>query len=156
MEMAIRVLTVDDSILFRTVIKTEFAKIDDIDIIDTAANAAEAEEKIMRLNPDVVTMDVEMPGMNGIDFIRSFIPKKRVPFIVITSSPTRAFDAISAGAVEFITYRTHYMQTNSSGDWRPGGEAYWCPLVSIRGSYSIVWQRLDRSKLQSKHITKTG
>ena len=43
--MAIRVLTVDDSILFRTVIKTEFAKIDDIDIIDTAANAAEAEER---------------------------------------------------------------------------------------------------------------
>lgn len=100
--MAIRVLTVDDSILFRTVIKNEFAKIDDIDIIDTAGNAAEAEEKIMRLNPDVVTMDVEMPGMNGIDFIRSFLPKKRVPFIVITSSPTRAFDAISAGAVEFM------------------------------------------------------
>ncbi len=100
--MAIRVLTVDDSILFRTVIKNEFAKIDDIDIIDTAPNAAEAEEKIMRLNPDVVTMDVEMPGMNGIDFIKSFLPKKRVPFIVITSSPTRAFDAISAGAVEFM------------------------------------------------------
>ncbi|MBO6232114.1 MAG: chemotaxis response regulator protein-glutamate methylesterase [Ruminiclostridium sp.] len=100
--MAIRVLTVDDSILFRTVIKTEFAKIDDIDIIDTAANAIEAEEKIMRLNPDVVTMDVEMPGMNGIDFIKSFLPKKRVPFIVITSSPTRAFDAISVGAVEFM------------------------------------------------------
>ncbi len=100
--MAIRVLTVDDSILFRTVIKNEFAKIDDIDIIDTAGNAIEAEEKIMRLNPDVVTMDVEMPGMNGIDFIKSFLPKKRVPFIVITSSPTRAFDAISAGAVEFM------------------------------------------------------
>ncbi|MBP3853995.1 MAG: chemotaxis response regulator protein-glutamate methylesterase [Ruminiclostridium sp.] len=100
--MAIRVLTVDDSILFRTVIKNEFAKIDDIDIIDTAANTTEAEEKIMRLNPDVVTMDVEMPGMNGIDFIKSFLPKKRVPFIVITSSPTRAFDAISAGAVEFM------------------------------------------------------
>lgn len=100
--MAIRVLTVDDSILFRTVIKNEFAKIDDINIIDTAANAMEADEKIMRLNPDVVTMDVEMPGMNGIDFIRSFLPKKRVPFIVITSSPTRAFDAISAGAVEFM------------------------------------------------------
>ncbi|MBR5091739.1 MAG: chemotaxis response regulator protein-glutamate methylesterase [Ruminiclostridium sp.] len=100
--MAIRVLTVDDSILFRTVIKNEFAKIDDVDIIDTAANAAEADEKIMRLNPDVVTMDVEMPGMNGIDFIKSFLPKKRVPFIVITSSPTRAFDAISAGAVEFM------------------------------------------------------
>ena len=100
--MAIRVLTVDDSILFRTVIKNEFARIDDIEIIDTAANAAEAEDKIMRLNPDVVTMDVEMPGMNGIDFIKSFLPKKRVPFIVITSSPTRAFDAISAGAIEFM------------------------------------------------------
>ena len=69
--MAIRVLTVDDSILFRTVIKSEFAKIDDIDIIDTAGNAAEAEEKIMRLNPDVVTMDVEMPGMNGIETLKA-------------------------------------------------------------------------------------
>ena len=100
--MAIRIITVDDSILFRTIIKKEFAKYNDIEIIDMAANAAEAEEKIMRLRPDVVTMDVEMPGMNGIDFIRSFLPKKRVPFIVITSSPTRAFDAISAGAVEFM------------------------------------------------------
>ncbi len=100
--MPIRVLTVDDSILFRTIIKKEFAKYNDIEIIDTAANAVEAEQKIMSLNPDVVTMDVEMPGMNGIDFIRSFLPKKRVPFIVITSSPTRAFDAISAGAVEFM------------------------------------------------------
>ena len=51
---------------------------------------------------DCILLDVEMPGMNGIDFIRSFLPKKRVPFIVITSSPTRAFDAISAGAVEFM------------------------------------------------------
>jgi len=100
--MPIRVLTVDDSILFRTIIKKEFTKYNDIQIIDTAANAVEAEQKIMALKPDVVTMDVEMPGMNGIDFIRSFLPKKRVPFIVITSSPTRAFDAISAGAVEFM------------------------------------------------------
>ncbi|MCR4779999.1 MAG: chemotaxis response regulator protein-glutamate methylesterase [Ruminiclostridium sp.] len=100
--MAIRIITVDDSILFRTIIKKEFAKYNDIEIIDMAANAMEAEEKIMRLKPDVVTMDVEMPGMNGIDFIKSFLPKKRVPFIVITSSPTRAFDAISAGAVEFM------------------------------------------------------
>ena len=112
--MAIRVLTVDDSILFRTVIKNEFAKIDDIEIIDTAANTKEAEDKIMRLNPDVVTMDVEMPGMNGIDFIRSFLPKKRVPFIVITSSPTRAFDAISAGAVEFL--KKPVVQNNASMD----------------------------------------
>ena len=112
--MAIRVLTVDDSILFRTVIKNEFAKIDDIEIIDTAANTREAEDKIMRLNPDVVTMDVEMPGMNGIDFIKSFLPKKRVPFIVITSSPTRAFDAISAGAVEFM--KKPVVQNSSSMD----------------------------------------
>ena len=112
--MAIRVLTVDDSILFRTVIKNEFAKISDIEIIDTAANTREAEDKIMRLNPDVVTMDVEMPGMNGIDFIKSFLPKKRVPFIVITSSPTRAFDAISAGAVEFM--KKPVVQNSSSMD----------------------------------------
>ena len=97
----IRVLTVDDSVLFRTVLKNELSKYNDIELIDVAANAMEAEEKIMRQNPDVVTMDVEMPGMSGIEFIKKLMPKKKVPVIVITSSPTRAFDAISAGAVDF-------------------------------------------------------
>lgn len=98
----IRVLVVDDSPLFRTFIKKELDALDGIDVVDVAQNANDAKEKILRLKPDVVTLDVEMPGMNGIDFLRSFIPTNPVPVIVVTSSPTSAFDAVSAGALDFV------------------------------------------------------
>lgn len=98
----IRVLIVDDSPFFRNYLQTGLSKYTGIEIVDTAANTNEAREKILRLNPDVVTMDVEMPGMNGIDFLRSFLPSHPVHVVVITSSATGAFDAISAGAVEFL------------------------------------------------------
>lgn len=98
----IRVLIVDDSPFFRNYLQTGLSKHNGIEIVDTAANTKEAKEKILRLNPDVVTMDVEMPGMNGIDFLRSFLPTHPVHVVIITSSAAGAFDAISAGAVEFM------------------------------------------------------
>lgn len=98
----IRVLIVDDSPFFRNYLQTGLSKYNGIEIVDTATNTKDAREKILRLNPDVVTMDVEMPGVNGIDFLRSFLPTHPVHVVVITSSATGAFDAISAGAVEFI------------------------------------------------------
>ncbi len=97
-----KVLIVDDSPLFRKYLQTGLSAHSGIEIIDTAANASEARDKILRYNPDVVTMDVEMPGMNGIDFLRSFLPTHPVHVVVITASATGAFDAISAGAVEFV------------------------------------------------------
>lgn len=98
----IRVLIVDDSPFFRNYLQTGLSKYNGIEIVDTATNTKDAREKILRLNPDVVTMDVEMPGVNGIGFLRSFLPTHPVHVVVITSSATGAFDAISAGAVEFI------------------------------------------------------
>ena len=98
----IRVLVVDDSPVFCNFMKNEIGALDGIEIVGTAYNTAEAKEKILALNPDVVTMDVEMPGMSGIDFLRKFIPEKPVPVIVITSSETSAFEAMNAGAIEFV------------------------------------------------------
>lgn len=98
----IRVLIVDDSPFFRNYLQAGLSKYSGLEVIDTAANTNEAKEKILRLNPDVVTMDVEMPGMNGIDFLRSFLPTHPVHVVIITSSAAGAFDAISAGAVEFM------------------------------------------------------
>ncbi len=98
----IRVLVVDDSPVFCNFMKNEVGSLDGIEVIDVAMNAAEAKEKIISLDPDVVTLDVEMPGMSGIEFLKKLIPDKPIPVIVITSSPTTAFDAMSAGAIEFV------------------------------------------------------
>lgn len=98
----IKVLIVDDSPLFRSFMTNGLSSSIGIEVIGTAQNAAEARDMILRLRPDVVTMDVEMPGMNGIDFLRSFLPTHPVPVIVITSSPVSALDAISVGALDFV------------------------------------------------------
>lgn len=98
----IRVLVVDDSPVFCNFMKNEVGALNGIEIIDVAYNADEAKQKILSLDPDVVTLDVEMPGISGIDFLKKFIPDKPIPVIVITSSPTSAFEAMSAGAIEFV------------------------------------------------------
>lgn len=98
----IKVLVVDDSPVFCNFMKKEINAFDGIEVIDVAHNAQEAKEKILFHDPDVVTLDVEMPGVNGIEFMKKFIPDKPVPVIVITSSPTSAFEAMTAGAIEFV------------------------------------------------------
>lgn len=98
----IRVLVVDDSPVFCSFMKNEIGALEGIEVVGVASNATEAKEKIISLDPDVVTLDVEMPGMNGIDFLKKFIPDKPVPVIVITSSATSAFEAMSSGAIEFV------------------------------------------------------
>ena len=98
----IKVLVVDDSPVFLNYMSTALNGFDGIEVVATAQNADIAREKILSLNPDVVTLDIEMPGMNGIDFLKSFIASYPVPVIVITCSPTTALEAVNAGAVEFI------------------------------------------------------
>ncbi|MCL1824040.1 MAG: chemotaxis response regulator protein-glutamate methylesterase [Oscillospiraceae bacterium] len=98
----IKLLIVDDSIIFRTMLFKSLNNFDEIEVIATAGDAFEAKEKIIQLKPDVITLDVEMPKMNGIDFLKQILPQHPIPTIVVTSTPVSAFDAISAGAVEFI------------------------------------------------------
>lgn len=98
----IRVLVVDDSPVFCNFMKNEVGALDGIEVVGVAHNAVEAKERILSLAPDVVTLDVEMPGMNGIDFLKKLIPDKPIPVIVITSSPASAYDAMGAGAIEFV------------------------------------------------------
>ena len=58
--------------------------------------------KVPQLKPDVITSDVEMPGMSGIDFLKLLLPKYPVPVILVSSLNLRVFDALSAGAVDFV------------------------------------------------------
>jgi two-component system chemotaxis response regulator CheB len=102
----IRVLVVDDSAMFRSVLTNSLRALD-IDVIDTAVDPIDAKEKIMRLKPDVITLDVEMPKMNGIEFLKRLLQTHKVAAIVVTASPVEAFEAVSAGAVDYIKKPTH-------------------------------------------------
>jgi len=100
--MPIRVLVVDDSLLFRTKMQLSLGDDKEITVIGGAANASEAMRQILDLNPDVVTLDVEMPRVSGIEFLKELLPRKAVPVVVVSSLPINALDALDAGAVDFV------------------------------------------------------
>lgn len=98
----IRVFVVDDSIFFRQTLINHLKTRNNIEVIGFAASAFEARTKIPALKPDVVTMDVEMPGLSGIDFLKELLPKCPVPVILVSSLNLSVFDALAAGAVDFV------------------------------------------------------
>lgn len=98
----IRVLVVDDSAVARNLITQGLDQHPRIEVVGTAVNTTDARNKILRLHPDVVTMDVEMPGESGIEFLTKFLPEHPLPVILVSSLNLRVFDALSAGAVDFV------------------------------------------------------
>ncbi len=98
----IRVLIVDDSILFREVLLRGLSSDPNIEVVATANDPYDARDKIIAAKPDVMTCDVEMPKMSGIDFIRKLMPQYPLPIIVVSSTSGTVFDAMNAGAVEFV------------------------------------------------------
>ena len=98
----IRVMVVDDSALARNLIIQGLSAHPRIEVIGYAINTLDAKQKIPRLKPDVVTMDVEMPGQSGIDFLKEYLPANPVPVILCSSLNLKVFDALNAGAVDFV------------------------------------------------------
>jgi len=99
----IKVLVVDDSLLFREVIARGIETDPAIEVVARATDPFDARDKIIRYEPDVMTCDVEMPKMNGIEFIKRLIPQYPLPVIVISTVSEAVFDALNAGAVDFVT-----------------------------------------------------
>ena len=98
----IRVMVVDDSMLARSLIMKGLSAHPQIDVAGFAINTLDARNKIPQLHPDVITMDVEMPGQSGIDFLKQYLPTNPVPVILVSSLNLKVFDALSAGAVDFV------------------------------------------------------
>jgi two-component system, chemotaxis family, protein-glutamate methylesterase/glutaminase len=98
----IKVLIVDDSLFFRTALQKALSNDSCIEVIGSAGSAQEAEKKIKELSPDVVTMDVEMPDMKGTDFLREVLPKNPLPVVLVSSLNIGIFEALDAGAVDFV------------------------------------------------------
>ncbi|MDX1392652.1 MAG: response regulator, partial [Rheinheimera sp.] len=104
--MAIKVLVVDDSSFFRRRLSEILTKDGDIEIIDTANNGREGVDKALALRPDVITMDVEMPVLDGISAVREIMQQQRIPILMFSSltheGAKATLDALEAGAVDFL------------------------------------------------------
>lgn len=98
----IKVLIVEDSIVFRELLVQNLSKDPAIQIVATAKDPFEARDLILKHHPDVMTLDVELPRMSGIDFLRKLIPQYPLPVVVISSLSDKVFDAMNAGAVDFV------------------------------------------------------
>lgn len=101
--MSIRVLVVDDSMVFRQILAKGIQSDREIEVVATAVDPFDARDKILEFEPDVVTCDIEMPKMDGIEFVRRLMPQYPIPVIVVSSISERVFDAMNAGAVDFIS-----------------------------------------------------
>ena len=102
----IKVLVVDDSAIVRKILSRELNKFPGIEVVGTAPDPYVARDKIVALNPDVLTLDVEMPRMDGITFLRKLMQHHPMPVIVLSSLTPQggatAMEAMAAGAVEVI------------------------------------------------------
>jgi two-component system chemotaxis response regulator CheB len=98
----IRVMVVDDSMVFREVIGRGISSDPMIEVVALAGDPSEARDKILKFHPNVITCDVEMPKMNGIEFVRRLLLQYSVPVIMASSVSEAVFDAMNAGAVDFV------------------------------------------------------
>ncbi len=103
----IKVLIIDDSAIVRKVFFQELSKESDIDVVGTAADPYIARDKIVRLKPDVLTLDLEMPRMDGLTFMKKLMKFYPIPTIIVSSltqtGSKMALEAFDAGALEVIS-----------------------------------------------------
>lgn len=106
MDKKIKLLVVDDSAFMRKAMEMMLADVPDIEIVGTAKNGAECIEQIKLLNPDVVTLDIEMPVMDGLTALRIIMKETPLPVIMLSSLTTdgaeATMEALNIGAVDFI------------------------------------------------------
>jgi two-component system chemotaxis response regulator CheB len=102
----VRVLVVDDSALVREILTKGLNAAPGLQVIGTAADAYQARDMIIALRPDVLTLDVDMPRMNGVEFLSQLMPQYPVPTIMVSALTERGqrvtLDALAAGAVDFV------------------------------------------------------
>lgn len=103
----IKVLVIDDSALVRDILARGLAMDPEIEVVGTASDPYVARDKIVQLKPDVLTLDVEMPKMDGVEFLRRLMPQYPLPVVMVSALTKKGaiitLAALDAGAVEVVT-----------------------------------------------------
>jgi len=119
MNRPVRVLVVDDSALVRQVLSRGLAQDPGIEVVGTASDPYVARDRIVELNPDVLTLDVEMPRMDGVEFLRRLMPQRPLPVLMVSAltedGAQTTFEALEAGAVDFVTKPAADVQRGLTG-----------------------------------------
>lgn len=92
----------DDSMMFRNMLVKGLDSDPNIEVVAQAQDAYEARDAIVKYRPDVMTLDVELPRMSGIEFLRKLMPQYPLPVVMISALSDKVFDALEAGAVDFV------------------------------------------------------
>ncbi|MBF0198837.1 MAG: chemotaxis response regulator protein-glutamate methylesterase [Planctomycetes bacterium] len=105
--MGIKVLVVDDSALVRQVLVQGLSSDPEIEVVGVALDPYVARDRIVQLRPDVLTLDVEMPRMDGVEFLKRLMPAYPLPTVMVSSLTPRGgeitLNALAAGAIDFVT-----------------------------------------------------
>ena len=105
MDRVVRVLVVDDSAYVRKVVREMLSRSALLEVVGVARDGAEALEMVDRLKPDVVTCDLIMPGVGGVEFIRRQMAARPVPIVIVSiaaESSERVLSGLDAGAIDFV------------------------------------------------------
>ncbi len=129
MKKKIKVLVVDDSLVFREVLAKGISSDPEIEVVGKAFDPFDARDKIIQLEPDVMTCDINMPKMDGIEFIKRLLPQHPIPVIMVSGMDDAVFDAMESGAVEFVV--------------KPD-------MNSPRGVQEFIFDLIDKIKIASK------
>lgn len=136
----VRVLIVDDSSTMRHLLRFRLRADPRIEVVGEASDAHEARGEIARLSPDVLTLDVEMPGLSGLDFLRELMRTRPMPVIMISSETQKgsaaAIEALSRGAIECVGKPTREQAGNAFAD---------LPALICGAATANVTRRSDRT-----------
>jgi two-component system chemotaxis response regulator CheB len=103
----IKVLVVDDSAIVRQILSKELSRAKDIEVVATAMDPFIARDKILMHNPDVMTLDIEMPRMDGLTFLRKVMQHHPIPTIIVSSLTPKgsamSMEALAAGAIDVVS-----------------------------------------------------
>jgi two-component system chemotaxis response regulator CheB len=135
----IKVLIVDDSAIVRQILSKELGRAPDIQVVATAPDPFIARDKIIQFAPDVMTLDIEMPRMDGLTFLRKVMQHRPIPTIVVSSltpkGSSMAMEALAAGAIDVIS---------KPGQSYTVGDMTMVLIDQIRAASRVSFDKIDR------------